>query len=70
MRSLESYVHRKVSAWFGGGVHGKGFPTREHLAVHPILFKALRNVSLCPWRIGKIVAAALVLLHVDHDRTT
>jgi hypothetical protein len=33
-------------------------------------FKALRNVSLCPWRIGKIVAAALTLLHVDHDRTT
>ena len=33
-------------------------------------FKALRNVSLCPWTIGKIVAAALVLLHVEHDRTT
>jgi hypothetical protein len=33
-------------------------------------FKALRNVSLCPWKIGKIVAAALVILHVEHDRTT
>ena len=33
-------------------------------------FKALRNVSLNPWRIGKIVAAALVLLHIDHARTT
>ena len=33
-------------------------------------FKALRNVSLCPWKIGDIVAAALVLLHIDHDRTT
>lgn len=33
-------------------------------------FKALRNISLCPRRIGKIVAAALVLLHIDHDRTT
>jgi hypothetical protein len=33
-------------------------------------FKALRNVSLCPWKIGKIVAAALVLLHTDHARTT
>ncbi|MFC3994089.1 HARBI1 family protein, partial [Actinoplanes siamensis] len=33
-------------------------------------FKALRNVSLDPWRIGKIVAAALVILHIDHDRTT
>lgn len=33
-------------------------------------FKALRRVSLCPWRIGAITAAALVLLHVEHDRTT
>jgi DDE superfamily endonuclease len=33
-------------------------------------FKALRNVSLDPWRIGKIVAAALVILHIDHGRTT
>lgn len=33
-------------------------------------FKALRNISLDPWRIGKIVAAALVLLHFDHARTT
>jgi hypothetical protein len=33
-------------------------------------FKALRNVSLDPARIGKIVAAALVLLHYDHGRTT
>jgi DDE superfamily endonuclease len=33
-------------------------------------FKALRNISLCPWRIGTIVAAALVILHIDHDRTT
>lgn len=33
-------------------------------------FKALRNVSLDPWRIGKLVAAALVILHFDHARTT
>lgn len=33
-------------------------------------FRALRNVSLDPWRIGKIAAAAMVLLHVDHGRTT
>jgi hypothetical protein len=32
--------------------------------------KALRRVSLCPWRIGAITAAALVLLHHMHDRTT
>jgi hypothetical protein len=33
-------------------------------------FKALRNVSLCPCKIGDIVAAALVLLHIEHNRTT
>jgi hypothetical protein len=33
-------------------------------------FKALHNVSLCPWKISEIVAAALVLLHVEHGRTT
>ena len=33
-------------------------------------FKALRNVSLCPWKIGDIVAAALVLLHIEYGRTT
>lgn len=33
-------------------------------------FTALRRVSLCPWRIGAITAAALVLLHHEHDRTT
>lgn len=33
-------------------------------------FKALRHVSLCPWRISAIAAAALVLLHLEHHRTT
>ncbi len=33
-------------------------------------FKALRNVSLCPWKIGTIVAAALSILHIEHGRTT
>jgi hypothetical protein len=33
-------------------------------------FKALRRVSLSPDTIGKIVAAALVLLHTEHNRTT
>jgi hypothetical protein len=32
--------------------------------------EALRNVSLCHWKIGNIVSAALVLLHIEHDRTT
>ncbi|GAA4685183.1 IS5-like element IS470 family transposase [Pseudonocardia yuanmonensis] len=31
-------------------------------------FAALRQVSLCPWRIGDITAAALALLHHEHDR--
>jgi hypothetical protein len=39
-------------------------------ALLKMTFKALRNVSLDPWRIGKIVAAALVLLHFGHARTT
>jgi hypothetical protein len=33
-------------------------------------FKTLRNISMCPWKIGNIVAAALVILHIEHDRTT
>ena len=33
-------------------------------------FTALRRVSLCPWRIGAITAAAIVLLHYQHGRTT
>jgi DDE superfamily endonuclease len=39
-------------------------------ALLKMTFKALRNVSLDPWRIGRIVAAALVILHFDHARTT
>ena len=31
---------------------------------------ALRWVSVCPWHIVAITAAALVLLHREHDRTT
>jgi hypothetical protein len=33
-------------------------------------FKALRRYRGCPWRIGNIVAAALVVLHHEHGRTT
>ena len=32
-------------------------------------FKALHQVSLCPWRIGAITAAALVLPHHQHGHT-
>lgn len=34
------------------------------------VFNAPRNVTLRPWKIGDIVAAALVILHIEHDRTT
>ena len=33
-------------------------------------FKALRKVILYPWTTGEILAAALVLLHFEHDRIT
>ena len=33
-------------------------------------FKALRRYRGCPGRLGDIVAAALVLLHHEHRRTT
>jgi hypothetical protein len=33
-------------------------------------YKALRRYRGCPWRLGNIVAAALVLLHHEHRRTT
>ncbi len=33
-------------------------------------YKALRRYRGCPWRLGAIVAAALVLLHHDNHRTT
>ncbi|MEC3975711.1 HARBI1 family protein [Amycolatopsis sp. H20-H5] len=33
-------------------------------------YKALRRNRGCPWRLGTIVAAALVLLHHEHHRTT
>ncbi len=33
-------------------------------------FKAVRRVSLSPDIIGAIVTAALVLLHIEHGRTT
>jgi hypothetical protein len=33
-------------------------------------YRALRRQRGCPWSLGDIVAAALVLLHVEHQRTT
>jgi hypothetical protein len=39
-------------------------------ALLKMTFKALRNINVDPWRIDAIVAAALILLHFDHARTT
>lgn len=39
-------------------------------AVLKVTFKALRHLSLDPWAIGRVAAAALVILHVEHERTT
>jgi hypothetical protein len=33
-------------------------------------FKILNRIRGCPWRIGDITAAALVLLHIENNRTT
>lgn len=33
-------------------------------------FKVLRRFRGCPWRIGDVTAAALVVLHHEHNRTT
>jgi hypothetical protein len=33
-------------------------------------FRVLNRIRGCPWRIGNITAAALVLLHAENDRTT
>jgi hypothetical protein len=39
-------------------------------ALLKMTFRALRNISLNPWRVGEIVAAALVILHIGHRRIT
>jgi hypothetical protein len=45
-------------------------PAERGNALLKTTFAVLRRVSLRPWRIGAITAAALVLLHHQHDRTT
>ena len=39
-------------------------------ALLKVTFTALRHVTISPGRIGAMVAAALVLLHVEHHRAT
>ena len=48
------------------GVHGVAERANSLLKT---TFKALRRVSLDPWRIGAITRAALVLLQLEHGRT-
>lgn len=45
-------------------------PAERGNALLKTTFKAIRRISLCSWRIGASTAAALVLLHQEHDRTT
>jgi len=57
--------------WIYGSAHNGVRATGERgNSLLKTTFKALRHVSPCPWKIGNIVAAALVLLHIEHDRTT
>lgn len=48
------------------GVHA---PSERANSLLKTTFKAMRRVSLDPWKIGKIARAALVLLHLEHNRT-
>ena len=65
----------------GGVVLASGAPPEVHNgkraagkrgnSLPKMTFTALRNVSLCcPWTIGRIAAAAVVVLHADRGRTT
>lgn len=38
------------------------------MAILRTRWRALRNISLCPWRITAITAAALALTHYEADR--
>ena len=74
-------VHTPAKRPVGGAVLHTDTRTYNHLLTalrapteraHALLdyWRALRRVNLCPWRIGAIIAAALVLLHHQHGRTT
>lgn len=49
------------------GTRGRG--ERAH-ALLIMRFRALRRITLCPWTIGHVMSAALVLLSHEHDRLT
>jgi hypothetical protein len=69
------HIDLTYAVYKDGNYVGNGSPTNLYVSGSgswsaPTAFKALRNISLCPWKIGTIVAAALVILHIEHDRTT
>lgn len=59
---IEQQFNRAHNAVRAVGERGNSLPQTT--------FKALRTFSLCPWTIGRITAAALVILHIEHSRTT
>lgn len=59
--SVDQQTYNKLQR----GTRGRG--ERAH-ALLIMRFRALRRITLDPWTIGRIVAAALVLLSHEHDR--
>jgi hypothetical protein len=45
------------------GIRGQG--ERAH-ALLIMRFRVLRRITLCPWSVGRVIAAALVLLSHEH----
>jgi hypothetical protein len=45
-------------------------PVKRPAGLLKTTYKALRHYRGCPWRLGDIVGAALVLLHQGNHRTT
>jgi len=65
-KKLSSVAQRTVNALHSA----TRAPAQRGNSVLKTTFKALHQVSPCPWRIGGITPAALILLHHEHDRTT
>ncbi|WP_199523940.1 hypothetical protein [Micromonospora craterilacus] len=58
LSSVEQQFNRAHNRLRAVGAHGN--------SLLKTTFKALRNVSLCPWTFGDVVDAALVVLHTDY----
>ncbi len=69
--AAEEIVHVVSGLLAAAGLRGAPpAPRRARRLASRDGFKVLRRVSLCRGRIGAITAAALVLLHHAHGRTT